>query len=477
MCIQSVRQGDLIYFTHEGGVDVGDVDAKALKLMVPVGTICPSEQDITTTLLTHVKSSQQKKTLVSFITRLYLIYADLHFTYLEINPLVVLESADKDPQVFYLDLAAKLDQTAEAEVGKKWAEARIGAYHGPDVPAWGPDMEFPAPFGRQMTAEESYIADLDAKTGASLKLTVLNASGRIWTMVAGGGASVVYSDAIAAHGYADELANYGEYSGAPSESQTFEYAKTILDLMTRGAPHPKGKFLFIGGGIANFTNVASTFKGIIKALKAFQSQLQLHKVKIYVRRAGPNWQEGLRLMREVGDNLGVEMHIYGPEMHVTGIVPLALQNSLKGLDTASDRPVQQAFGSVDSAPEMKKAKSTSSIISPVAQPAAAAPGDYVPFSNVSRAFVYGMQPKAVQGMLDYDFMCKRETPSVACMIYPFGGHHVQKMYWGVKETLLPVYTTTQEACEKFPDVDIIVNFASSRRYTLAYIVYTRARAR
>ena len=28
ICIQSVRQGDLIYFTHEGGVDVGDVDAK-----------------------------------------------------------------------------------------------------------------------------------------------------------------------------------------------------------------------------------------------------------------------------------------------------------------------------------------------------------------------------------------------------------------------------------------------------------------
>ena len=40
--------------------------------------------------------------------------------------------------------------------------------------------------------EEAYIADLDAKSGASLKLTILNKSGRIWTMVAGGGASVIY---------------------------------------------------------------------------------------------------------------------------------------------------------------------------------------------------------------------------------------------------------------------------------------------
>ena len=42
-----------------------------------------------------------------------------------------------------------------------------------------------------------------------------------------GGASVVYSDAIAAAGFANELANYGEYSGAPTEGQTYEYAKTI----------------------------------------------------------------------------------------------------------------------------------------------------------------------------------------------------------------------------------------------------------
>ena len=52
-------------------------------------------------------------------------------------------------------------------------------------------------------------------------------------MVAGGGASVIYSDTICALGGSEELANYGEYSGAPSEQQTYEYAKTILTLMTK----------------------------------------------------------------------------------------------------------------------------------------------------------------------------------------------------------------------------------------------------
>ena len=94
----------------------------------------------------------------------------------------------------------------------------------------------------------------------------------------GGGASVVYSDAIAAHGFSHELANYGEYSGAPTEGQTYEYAKTIIDLITRGTPHPEGKILIIGGGIANFTNVAATFKGIIRALKEYKAGLIAHSV-------------------------------------------------------------------------------------------------------------------------------------------------------------------------------------------------------
>jgi len=73
-----------------------------------------------------------------------------------------------------------------------------------------------------------------------------------------------------------------------------------VDLLTRPPPRPDGKILIIGGGIANFTNVAATFKGIIRALTMFKAQLITHKAKIYVRRGGPNWQEGLKAMRLLG---------------------------------------------------------------------------------------------------------------------------------------------------------------------------------
>ncbi|KAI1090101.1 citrate synthase [Rostrohypoxylon terebratum] len=84
------------------------------------------------------------------------------------------------------------------------------------------------------------------------------------------------------------------------------------------------------------------------------------------------------------------------------------------------------------------------------------------FNNKTRCFVYGLQNRAVQGMLDFDFICKRPTPSVAGIIYTFGGQFVSKMYWGTSETLLPVYQETSKAMAKHPDVDVVVNFASSR---------------
>jgi len=38
----------------------------------------------------------------------------------------------------------------------------------------------------------------------------------------------------------------------------------------------------------------------VRALKEYQQLLIEGKVEIYVRRAGPNYQEGLRIMRELG---------------------------------------------------------------------------------------------------------------------------------------------------------------------------------
>ena len=41
------------------------------------------------------------------------------------------------------------------------------------------------------------------------------------------------------------------------------------------------------------------------------------------------------------------------------------------------------------------------------------------FSKSTKAIIWGMQSRAVQGMLDFDYSCSRKEPSVVAMTYPF----------------------------------------------------------
>ena len=157
---------------------------------------------------------------------------------------------------------------------------------------------------KRKSPEVLAIEDADSKSGASLKLTILKPEARIWTMVAGGGASVVYADTIADLAGIEDLANYGEYSGGPTTSETKFYADTLIDLMTR-TPDKDGKekILIIGGAIANFTDVAKTFTGIIQSFETYVDKMKEHKVKTYVRRGGPNYEKGLKDIKEAADRL------------------------------------------------------------------------------------------------------------------------------------------------------------------------------
>jgi ATP-citrate lyase beta-subunit len=291
VAIKSNRDGDTIYFSKNGGIDIESVWDTVTEIHVGIN------EDIESIKINEFEV---------FLKGLFKLYRALGFAYLEINPFVV--SGDN---VVPLDLVARVDDTAYFECVKQWE-----------------GLSFPAPFGRVLSKEENYVKLLDSKSGASLKLTILNPEGRVWTMVAGGGASVIYADTIVDLGARDELANYGEYSGNPTTDETYEYAKTVLDLMTREKDKQgRPKFLIIGGGIANFTDVAKTFKGIIAALKNFKDKLIDTNVHIFVRRGGPNYQEGLENMKKLGDELGVPIEVYGPETHMTRIVDLALKGN------------------------------------------------------------------------------------------------------------------------------------------------------
>ncbi|KAH8102341.1 hypothetical protein DFH11DRAFT_1552652 [Phellopilus nigrolimitatus] len=349
-------------------------------------------------------------------------------------------------------MAVKLDQTSESICGHKWAIARDARLR--------PKSLVPTEaLGRQLTKEEAYIRKLDGSTGASLKLTVLNPEGRVWAwflrliQTLGGGASVVYSDAIAAHGFSHELASYGEYSGALTEGH--EYTKTIIARLAQARwqdPHHWWWY-------CQLYACCLIFKGIICALKEYKAGLIAHSVKIFVRRGGPNYQEGLKAMHFLGKSLGVlspqircELRTFDPA------VCAWLASSRQGhRGCASD---EASIGTIYASGECTWAGDQIVHFSD-GKKGSTRPW-FCPFDAKTRSLVYGLQPRTTQGMLDFDYSCGRDTPSAAAMIYPFGGHHIQKFYWGTKAALLLVYTSVEKAVKKHPDADVVVNFAPSR---------------
>lgn len=297
--IVSERLGNSISFSECGGIEIEENWDKVKTIHVPTGVSFTSEAcaPLVATLPLEVKG-----VIEEFIKVIFALFLDLDFTFLEMNPFTLVNGSP-----YPLDMRGELDDTAAFKNFKKWG-----------------NIEFPLPFGRVMSPTESFVHGLDEKTSASLKFTVLNPKGRIWTMVAGGGASVIYADTVGDLGYASELGNYAEYSGAPNEEEVLQYARVVIDCATAD-PDGRKRALVIGGGIANFTDVAATFNGIIRALKEKESKLKAARMHIYVRRGGPNYQKGLAKMRLLGEEIGIPIEVYGPEATMTGICKQAIE--------------------------------------------------------------------------------------------------------------------------------------------------------
>lgn len=86
---------------------------------------------------------------------------------------------------------------------------------------------------------------------------------------------------------------------------------------------------------------------------------------------------------------------------------------------------------------------------------------YELFNRDTESVVFGYQQNAIQRMLDFDYVCRREKPSVTAIVNPTRGG-IHEVFWGTKLIHLPMYRTLKEAMEKHPQIDVMVNFASFR---------------
>ena len=79
----------------------------------------------------------------------------------------------------------------------------------------------------------------------------------------------------------------------------------------------------------------------------------------------------------------------------------------------------------------------------------------------TQAIIFGRQLKAIQRMLDFDYVSRRSVPSVAAIVDPTT-EGFETAFFGSDEVLIPVYRSITEAAEKHPNTTVMINFASYR---------------
>lgn len=283
------RSGYHFLCSKQGGVDI-EQNAKSIKNFVITDNFDWSEAAKTSGL-----SDTDLKTLFDLFKKNFM-------TFLEINPYLIV-----DGKPIVLDAAVEVDDAGEYFVDD-WSEADIR----------NPRLS-------TVTPEEDEIKKLDAGSPASFNLSVLNPDGSVFLLLSGGGASVVVADEVHNLGLGKELANYGEYSGNPNTDETYLYTSQVLKLMLKSKA--ERKVLFVGGAVANFTDIANTFAGIIRALDEYGGELKKQGVKIYVRRGGPRQEIGLAKIKTALEKHGLLGGVYDPKTSI----PAALREALKGL--------------------------------------------------------------------------------------------------------------------------------------------------
>ena len=87
---------------------------------------------------------------------------------------------------------------------------------------------------------------------------------------------------------------------------------------------------------------------------------------------------------------------------------------------------------------------------------------YLLFDRSTTAIIFGMQTAAIQRMLDFDHLCRRQTPSVVAIVNPTGSPGIHRPFFGSREVMIPIYTTLADAAAAHPEADVMINFASFR---------------
>ncbi len=259
------KQPVLIYST-EGGMDIEEVaEEKIIKVVLDIR---------------NTKFDDQAKGIEKEVAeKLWQCFVQEDARVVEINPLV----KTADGRLVAADAKVAIDEDAFFR-HEDWAH-----------------FEPRTMMGRPATEREIMAKKIDEgeKYYQGTAGKYIEMDGDVGTLFSSAGASISNMDALLKAGL--KPANYTEYSGNPPQEKVYQLTKIVLT-------KPGLKGLWIIGGVANFTNVEDTFRGVIQALDEVRP-----KYPIVVRRGGPSEKEGMALMAECAKRNGLTMKLFGKD--------------------------------------------------------------------------------------------------------------------------------------------------------------------
>ncbi|XP_071821849.1 ATP-citrate synthase-like isoform X2 [Apostichopus japonicus] len=384
----------------------------------------------------------KKSQIAHFIKELFGLYRELHFTYLEINPFVVKE------KVHVLDLAANLDLSAQPLCQVKW----------------GDDVAWTKKLGRDQLEQEKTISDIDRVSIANLKLTLLNKKGRIWTAISGGGISLLLGDTMKEMECLDELACYSQFSGPVPAPEIYEFFKAILELMLQEKSE-NGKVLFTGSQALDVVTMIKLKKmqgeGMFRVLDEYKERMREANISIIIRSTvGVVSSKNDKVPDELF-NFGIPIYIFGGDVPVKELVHFALRQKTVPLNE----------------PRICRTMDIPSNSGRVSLPKINSPEELL-FTRETMIVAVGMIPPAIQGILDYDFICQKKRHMIAAIVRPGCKHQEEQYSWGSGKVSIPVFHDVDRALDSHPEASVVANAAPGPyAYKVAWMALQKPQVR
>ncbi|MCL4485395.1 MAG: acetate--CoA ligase family protein [Nitrospirae bacterium] len=289
-----------IIFSEHGGMDVEEIDPKLIHTYVvsDVRSVYPYQ---IRQFLVGIGFSDKEllRPLSEVIVNVYNAFWGSESRLLEINPLVVARSGDKR-KIVAADAVVILDDDASVNPAVVYG-ARSAQ-------------------GRPLTQREQDAILIDQGDHRGKAGSYVELEGDIAMMTFGGGGSTVTAETAIEAGL--RIANLTDIGGNPPAEKMYRISRIILS-------KPGLKGVLVCGGTASNTRIDVTLgEGLAKALDDMNAEGKLDKNLVWVvRRSGPEYVKGLKMLHECFVRNGIRGEIYDSQLPITE-APIRLKELL-----------------------------------------------------------------------------------------------------------------------------------------------------